>query len=58
MVLKTEDETSTRCVALAASVPGAAITEYEKVYPFGWLGLLSDSKRSANDTLARPDAVC
>ncbi|WP_334153328.1 4-hydroxybenzoate 3-monooxygenase [Tepidimonas sp.] len=26
-----------------ASVPGSAITEYEKVYPFGWLGLLSDT---------------
>ncbi len=26
-----------------ASVPRAAITEFEKVYPFGWLGLLSDT---------------
>ena len=26
-----------------ASVPRTAITEYEKVYPFGWLGLLSDT---------------
>ena len=26
-----------------ASVPEGAITEYEKVYPFGWLGLLSDT---------------
>ena len=26
-----------------ASVPGDATTEYEKVYPFGWLGLLSDT---------------
>jgi p-hydroxybenzoate 3-monooxygenase len=26
-----------------ASVPAAARTEYEKVYPFGWLGLLSDT---------------
>jgi p-hydroxybenzoate 3-monooxygenase len=25
-----------------ASVPASAITEYEKVYPFGWLGLLAD----------------
>jgi p-hydroxybenzoate 3-monooxygenase len=25
-----------------ASVPKAAITEYEKVYPFGWLGVLAD----------------
>ena len=26
-----------------ASVPRRALTEYEKVYPFGWLGLLSDT---------------
>ena len=26
-----------------ASVPRAAISEHEKVYPFGWLGLLSDT---------------
>ena len=26
-----------------ASVPRSAISEYEKVYPFGWLGLLSDT---------------
>jgi p-hydroxybenzoate 3-monooxygenase len=26
-----------------ASVPRSAITEYEKVYPSGWLGLLSDT---------------
>lgn len=26
-----------------ASVPRASIREYEKVYPFGWLGLLSDT---------------
>jgi len=25
-----------------ASVPTGAITEYEKVYPFGWLGVLAD----------------
>jgi p-hydroxybenzoate 3-monooxygenase len=25
-----------------ASVPKGAITEYEKVYPFGWLGILAD----------------
>ncbi len=25
-----------------ASVPAGAITRYEKVYPFGWLGLLAD----------------
>jgi p-hydroxybenzoate 3-monooxygenase len=26
-----------------ASVPPAAITEYEKIYPFGWLGILADT---------------
>ncbi|TSE25469.1 p-hydroxybenzoate hydroxylase [Tepidimonas sediminis] len=26
-----------------ASVPRSAITEYERVYPFGWLGLLADT---------------
>jgi p-hydroxybenzoate 3-monooxygenase len=26
-----------------ASVPRDALTEYEKVYPFGWLGLLADT---------------
>jgi len=26
-----------------ASVPRQALTEYEKVYPFGWLGLLADT---------------
>jgi p-hydroxybenzoate 3-monooxygenase len=26
-----------------ASVPRGAVQEYEKVYPFGWLGLLSDT---------------
>lgn len=26
-----------------ASVPAGAVTAYEKVYPFGWLGLLSDT---------------
>jgi p-hydroxybenzoate 3-monooxygenase len=26
-----------------ASVPSGSITEFEKVYPFGWLGLLSDT---------------
>ncbi|WHZ11650.1 MAG: P-hydroxybenzoate hydroxylase [Burkholderiaceae bacterium] len=33
-----------------ASAPRAAITEYEKVYPFGWLGLLSDTP-PVNDEL-------
>jgi p-hydroxybenzoate 3-monooxygenase len=27
-----------------ASMPKHAVTEYEKVYPFGWLGLLSDTR--------------
>lgn len=26
-----------------ASIPRSAITEFEKVYPFGWLGMLSDT---------------
>lgn len=26
-----------------ASIPKSAVTEYEKVYPFGWLGLLADT---------------
>ncbi len=26
-----------------ASIPRSSITEFEKVYPFGWLGLLSDT---------------
>jgi len=26
-----------------ASVPSTAVTQYEKVYPFGWLGLLADT---------------
>jgi p-hydroxybenzoate 3-monooxygenase len=29
--------------ASRASVPRAMITEYERTYPFGWLGLLSDT---------------
>jgi p-hydroxybenzoate 3-monooxygenase len=33
-----------------ASVPRRAITEFEKVYPFGWLGLLSDTP-PVNDEL-------
>src|SRR5690606_18447199 len=33
-----------------ASVPKNAIREYEKVYPFGWLGLLSDTP-PVNDEL-------
>jgi p-hydroxybenzoate 3-monooxygenase len=33
-----------------ASVPRNALTEYEKVYPFGWIGLLSDTP-PVNDEL-------
>jgi p-hydroxybenzoate 3-monooxygenase len=33
-----------------ASVPASAIREYERVYPFGWLGLLSDTP-PVNDEL-------
>jgi p-hydroxybenzoate 3-monooxygenase len=33
-----------------ASVPRVSITEFEKVYPFGWLGLLSDTP-PVNDEL-------
>ncbi|HKP66764.1 MAG TPA: 4-hydroxybenzoate 3-monooxygenase [Casimicrobiaceae bacterium] len=29
--------------ASRASVPRASIAEYERIYPFGWLGLLSDT---------------
>ncbi len=32
-----------------ASVPRSAITEYEKVYPFGWLGMLSDTPPVADE---------
>ncbi len=34
-----------------ASVPRGAITEYEKVYPFGWLGVLSDTPPVADELL-------
>ncbi|HTH79486.1 MAG TPA: 4-hydroxybenzoate 3-monooxygenase [Ramlibacter sp.] len=45
-----------------ASAPRSAIREYEKVYPFGWLGLLSDTP-PVNDELiyansARGFALC
>ncbi|WP_295640009.1 4-hydroxybenzoate 3-monooxygenase [uncultured Methylibium sp.] len=32
-----------------ASVPAAALTTYERVYPFGWLGLLSDTPPVAHE---------
>ncbi len=45
-----------------ASVPRAAITEYEKVYPFGWLGLLSDTPPVNHELIyvnsARGFALC
>ncbi len=34
-----------------ASVPRSAITEYEKVYPFGWLGVLSDTPPVCNELI-------
>lgn len=34
-----------------ASVPSGAITEYEKIYPFGWLGLLSDTPPVADELI-------
>ncbi len=45
-----------------ASVPRARVTEFEKVYPFGWLGLLADTP-PVNDELiyvnsARGFALC
>lgn len=45
-----------------ASVPASAITEYEKVYPFGWLGLLSDTPPVASELIyvhsSRGFALC
>ncbi len=34
-----------------ASVPKAAITQHEKVYPFGWLGVLSDTPPIAHELI-------
>jgi p-hydroxybenzoate 3-monooxygenase len=34
-----------------ASVPPAAITQHEKVYPFGWLGVLSDTPPIAHELI-------
>jgi len=34
-----------------ASAPRSAITEYEKVYPFGWLGMLSDTRPVSDDLI-------
>ena len=33
------------------SVPSSAITMFEKIYPFGWLGLLSDTKPVAEEVV-------
>jgi p-hydroxybenzoate 3-monooxygenase len=45
-----------------ASVPRPAITEYEKIYPFGWLGLLSDTPPVSHELIyvnsARGFALC
>ena len=44
------------------SVPLSAINTYEKIYPFGWLGLLSDTKPVAKEVVyantARGFALC
>ena len=44
------------------SVPLSAITTFEKIYPFGWLGLLSDTKPVAEEVVyantARGFALC
>jgi p-hydroxybenzoate 3-monooxygenase len=45
-----------------ASVPPGAIIEYEKVYPFGWLGLLSDTPPASHELIyvnsARGFSLC
>ena len=45
-----------------ASVPRGAITEFEKVYPFGWLGVLSDTPPVHHELIyvnsARGFALC
>ena len=38
-----------------ASVPDAAITTYEKLYPFGWLGLLADTPPVAHEVVYAND---
>jgi p-hydroxybenzoate 3-monooxygenase len=37
--------------ASRASVPAGAIREYEKVYPFGWLGLLADTPPASHELI-------
>jgi len=34
-----------------ASAPAAALTTYEKIYPFGWLGLLADIKPVSDELI-------
>ena len=45
-----------------ASVPASAITTYEKVYPFGWLGILSNTPPVSHELIysnhARGFALC
>ncbi len=45
-----------------ASVPASAVTTYEKVYPFGWLGVLADTKPVSHELIysnhARGFALC
>ncbi len=45
-----------------ASVPPGSITNYERVYPFGWLGLLSDTPPVSDELIyikhARGFALC
>jgi p-hydroxybenzoate 3-monooxygenase len=33
------------------SIPDGVLTEYERVYPFGWLGLLSDTPPAADELI-------
>jgi len=39
-----------------ASVPEAAIRAYEKIYPFGWLGVLADTPPVAHEVVYANDA--
>ena len=48
--------------ASRASVPASALTTYERVYPFGWLGILADTPPVAHELIysnhARGFALC
>jgi p-hydroxybenzoate 3-monooxygenase len=33
------------------SIPGGVLTEYEREYPFGWLGILADAPPSSNELI-------